>query len=522
MRIRLPATIWVVLLLLIAGDRNAAAQGNRVVTIEDWPNAYIERLQRRGHMTDLNPTDFPYREREIVRSMANVNRDDLPSLERIWFDALAEHFSRSLPGGEETVVGGSFTGRLRAADGRRLDPLRPIDNEARAYQAAVIQFYGESRRWIAHFGLRHDWYYDRDPDAIDTANRLFIRSEDAYVGYGGKLVSAYVGRYHFHWAPLADDALFISSNPRSFDAIDFRIGGRKVSLRSIFGELDSITADGRYTGAAGADSVLVGSERRLIVAHRIDWRPSRHFQLTALESTIFSGSNTSLSPRLLNPAHGWGFESDNRPKNDENNGLLGGLVWMNFDRLTIHGQLLIDDVDLQGTTDEPWSYALAGSIVYAGIAQRADIGFRLTLVASRTFNADQVEGQYIYVNRGIATQFSDYVHGRFFGDIYLDDIVRGLSVSPRFELLRQGEFDMRDPFPDDELGSLLTGTIEDTYRGAVRVYYQPSRRWWVGADLGVNHVRNAKHIDGAVDTRFSGMLTVGARVSISSGIDLWN
>ena len=499
----------------------SAAQHNRVVTIEDWSYRYIERFQRRGLMTDLNPTDFPYREAEIMQSLSSIERSDLGRLERMWFDALMERFPVPAADTTATIVGASFTARVDAADSERLDPLRPLGSDLHAYQAGLIQFFGESGRWVGHFGMRHDWYYDRDPDAIDTANRLFIRSEDAYAGYRGGFVSAYAGRYHMHWATLADDALFISSNPRSFDLIDLRLGGRKFSLRTVYGELDSITGDGRYTGAAGADSVASGSEKRILVAHRIDWRPSKHIQITALESTLFSGPNTSLSPKLLNPVHAWGFESDNRPKNDENNGLLGGLVWMNFGRLTLHGQVLMDDLDLQGQSGEPWSYALSGSVVYGGVTPRVDAGLRLTVVAARTFNADQLEGQYIYVRRGLATQWSDFVHGQLFSDIYLDDVVPGLSISPRIELLTQGEADMRDPFPDKDVDEILVGTPEYTYRGGVQIYYQPSRYWWAGVDLGVNHVRNASHTEGVSDTRFSGMVSVGARISITSAVDLW-
>jgi hypothetical protein len=522
MHMRALAAAVAALFLLVPAPTPCYAQGNRVVAVEDWAYRYVERLQRRGYMTDLNPTDFPYREGEIAASLDRLDTTELGKMERYWFDMLVERFQSPSAGASDAVVGGSFTARLDAADSERLDPLRPLGSDPHAYQAGLVQFFAESGRWIAHFGMRHDWYYHRDPDAIDTANRLFIRSEDAYAGYRGRLVTAYAGRYHSHWAPLSDDALFVSSNPRSFDAIDFRFGGRKVAMRAVYGELDSITGDGRYTGAAGADSVTAGSEKRFLVSHRLDWRPSRHVQITALESTLFSGPNTSLSLKMLNPAHAWGFESDNKPKNDENNGLLGGLVWLNFGRLTIHGQMLMDDLDLQGQSGEPWSYALSGSVVYGGLTPRLDAGVRLTVVAARTFNADQLEGQYIYVNRGLATQWSDYVHGRVFGDIYLEDLIPGLTLSPRIELLSQGEADMRDPFPQDDVDEILVGTPEHTFRGAVAVFYQPSKYWWAAVDAGVNHVRNAGHADGITDTRFSGMVSVGARISITRAVGLWD
>ena len=39
------------------------AQGNRLLPTSDHAYEYIVRLQRRGHLLDLNPTSLPYREK---------------------------------------------------------------------------------------------------------------------------------------------------------------------------------------------------------------------------------------------------------------------------------------------------------------------------------------------------------------------------------------------------------------------------------------------------------------------------
>ena len=59
----------VLLLLLLAPT--VLAQPARLVTPDDWAAHYIERLQRRGHLLELNPTLLPYREADL--------RDALPS-----------------------------------------------------------------------------------------------------------------------------------------------------------------------------------------------------------------------------------------------------------------------------------------------------------------------------------------------------------------------------------------------------------------------------------------------------------
>ena len=101
------------------------------------------------------------------------------------------------------------------------------------------------------------------------------------------------------------------------------------------------------------DSVRVGNKRRYLAAHRWDWRPSRNFMLSAMESVLYSGSNAGLSLKYLNPLHPFTFVVDNRPKNEENNGFVTGLLWAQFKRLTVHAQMMVDDfkeIDEVGST----------------------------------------------------------------------------------------------------------------------------------------------------------------------------
>lgn len=489
------------------------AQANRIVPVNDWSYDVIERFQRRGFMTDLDPTELPYREEQIKRSLAGIPRARLSPVERSWIRLLESEYGSQQ--GDRTAAGFTFGGEARSTNSRRLDPLRPIGDAVRIYQALYLHAFIDRGDLIAQIGARHDGFYDRDPDGFDTGLRLQARSEDAYVGFGGRFISVYAGRFDNHWAPRHDEAPLLSNNPRSYDQLKIRVGGSRFSVHSVLGELDSVTGDGRFTGVAGDDSVATGSERRYIVAHRLDWRPSRHVHVAMLESVLYSGRNAGISPKYLLPTHVWLFEADNVPKNDENNAFLGGMIWLNFGRTTIYGQLVMDDFDVLGS-GEPASFILSGSAIQAGIFDRVDVGIRATLVASRTYNALQNEGKYVHLLRGLGTQFSDYVHGTAFADIYLDEFVRGLTVSPRIDVLAQGAADIRDPFPeDDEVPTILVGQVADTYRSSVELNYQPVRYFWVRADIGLNHVRNADHVKDRTRTRLVGLLQFGARVSLT-------
>jgi len=498
----------------------ASAQRHRFVPVEDRVYNDIRRLQLRGHLRDLNPTALPYREREIAEALSGLNLQDLSNEGRVWARRLITRFrfnpvrSNEVAAGVETAFGAS------AVNSERRDVLRPIDHRLRGFEHILLRAYLEKGPLIAHFGARHDLYYDRDPDGISPVNRLKARPEDDYIGYDGALASLYLGRFANHWGVYDAPATVVSANPRAYDQLNFRLGGKRLSLRSLLGELDSITADGRFTGIAGDDSVRAGSERRYVAAHRIDWRPNPGIVLTLMESAVYSGSNSGLSLKYLNPFSLAILTVDNRPKNDENNGLIGGSVWIQIRRTTFFGQLMFDDFDILNR-QEPASFALVGNISNAA-AHNLDLDAGIEIVAARTYNTGQPEGKYLYLDRGLATQFSDYVHASTSAHWYLDRTLPGLTLSPQVEYLAQGESDIRAPFPPKEstIPTLLYGTIERTVRGSVRLEYQADSRWWIAADLGLNHVSNEHAIAGRSSTRIVGQVEFGIRLALDRAINL--
>src|SRR5690625_7603182 len=106
----------------------------------------------------------------------------------------------------------------------------------------------------------------------------------------------------------------------------------------------------------------------------------------------------------------------------------------------MNGQLLIDDIDIMNESGEPVSVALAGRAVWA-TRGAWDVGLTAKLVTARTYNTHQTEGQYLYLNRGLATNFSDFVSAGFFADHYADGWLDGLRLTPRLDYLGNGTFD---------------------------------------------------------------------------------
>lgn len=501
--------------LLLAGllccGAAVQAQQNRLLPVDDWAYAHIQRLQRRGFLLALHPTALPYSYGEVAAALRTVDRSALNDAERRWITLLKRAVGMDQKR-DAPSAGAVLDAGLTATDSRRLDVMRPLDDKGFLYPTAMLRLYWDGGPVVAHMGIRHDLYYDEDPDGLDAAKRLIMRNENAYIGYRGRWAAAYLGRFGNHWGPRGQTAVLISDNPHPYDQLNLRIGGKRFALRSILGELDSMEPEGVYTGRAGDRSAGpdAGSIRRYVAAHRFDWRPSKYFNLSLMEAILFSGENTGFSLKYLNPVNLAILTTDNTPKNDENNGLIAGALWAHANRWTLQGQLLVDDFDFINGK-EPASIAVTGSLVYA--AGYAHFGLHGTLVSARAYNAAQIEGQYLYLLRGLATQFSDYIEAAGFVDLYLDRWVPGLSLSPQIQWLAQGEGAVINrPYPEDEEAFVLQGNAVRTWRVGARMRYQPSPYWWLRADAGLNRIQNEGFIEGNDTSRPAAQVALGVQI----------
>ncbi len=503
--------------LLILSPPLVNAQGNRLLSTNDSTYEYILRLQRRGYLLELNPTSLPYRRGEVIEALSRMDTTGLGSSELHWVNLLRQKLKPDRTSQDGASVGHTLMLGTDLINSDRLDVLRPLGNSVNFFwHAAGITGYLDVGSAVAEMFIYHSQYYDQDPDGFDSALRMRARSEHSYLGWNQRWISAYVGRWDLHWSAPEDPSTILSNNARSRDQISLRIGGDRASITAVLSELDSAINGQYYTGRAADDSVQFSNNRRFYAAHRWDYRPTKKFMVSFMESAIYSGASSSISLKYLNPVNSFTFVVDNVPKNDDNNGFLAGLLWAQFKRLTLHGQLMVDDIRLQSNTGpETLTFALIGSAVYA--LSKADLKFTLETITSRAYNAPQVEGQYIFLNRGLATQFSDYVHMSLFTEFYMDHRISGLRFGPKLDLLFQGERDMRQPFPgnSESIRNLLDGNVARTIRGSMKITYQPKHWWWIAADGGYN-------LNSDYDHQFTGLINVGIMLTLDTTIKLWD
>lgn len=546
--------LLVALIAVVWGPTEVRSQSGRLHTLDETIYDYVERLQLRGHLLELNPTAAPYSDRALRTALETIDRSELSQPEAGWVERIrrrldpteqrldltereggsstrssdthgetspshpseSERTSRAEKKGEsDPNLTAGITGTAGAVTtvGRRLSVLRPLGDEIHAYPFAELGGLVAGPRWAASASLRHDLYYDRDPDGIDAVKRFMLRSENTYAGYEGDVFSVYLGRYARHWGALGDPSTMLSANPRTFDHLALRLGSSTLSVRGLLGELDSMNEDGTFTGRAGGTGESGDGIRRFFAGHRWDWRPSRSLQLTLMETAIYSGPGASPSLKWANPLQPFLVMVDNVPKNDENNGLVGLMLWARSAPVTFHGQLLVDDVDLKGVAGEPASIAALGTVTWAGAAPRLDLKAILSMVAARAYNAPQGEGRYMYLNRGLAGQFSDYVRAGLAADWYASGTLSGLWISPRVELLLQGEADYHQPYPPNRGGppTVLAG---QTYRRAhlgVGLRYRPNPYWSIRLEPGLNLTSDADHVADRSSVRPSGRFELHLR-----------
>ncbi|MBO6576354.1 MAG: hypothetical protein JJ896_16705 [Rhodothermales bacterium] len=467
------------------GSQAALGQASLFIPLDDPVYEDIRLAQTLGLLHELHPDRLPYTALEVRRAATG---GDHPLVQAV-LHALPRSASEA---------GTGYTGRmgLRAASHRRLDPARPLE-DAELYPYLESGLHYLDGRLVARAAFRADAYWDRDPDGLDSVLRAFMRNDQSYVGLAGDRASLHLGRIATHWGLPGGSGLLVSENARSFDALQFRLGNDTWTLTSMLGELDSMTGDGRFTGTAGDDSVRTGSDRRWMSAHRLDWTPSPRFTLSILEAALFSGPNAGLSLKYLNPTQFLVLAVDNRPKNEENNALLGVMITARPDAWLLHAQLMVDDVDLF-FGDEPASFA-AAVVAEHRVRPRLVMRAHAEAVASRTYNTFQPEGRWLYLQRGIATQFSDYVQTRLGAEF--SNAAFNLHIEPYLQGIWQGERDIRQPFRfDDTFATLLVGTVERSLRAAVRVRARRDRGYLI-LDAGFNRISNDRHISGALRTQ---------------------
>jgi hypothetical protein len=505
--------VFVLSLIILTFPDRGMAQQSSLFPSEDPSYEIIERLQRRGHLTELNPSLRPYSYRALRSAIQNMDTSKLTAIESEWYSQLNALIGQE-DDTDELITRFGVAAAMMQSSSKRYDPLRPLGSKPYADPRAEFTAVMGWQNVVAASGVTHDMFYDRDPDGLDLVNRFFMRGENTYIGFSSRFFDLYVGRFGTHWNRMGIEAPLIGDDVRQYDKIAIRIGNERLSLNSIYGELDNLDSVGVFSGRG----FKAGNVRRYAFAHRVDWRPISALTVSIFEGDLVSGANAGLSLKYLQPFHVVFFEQDNTPKNYENNLMVGAGLHYTKGRVSATGQFILDDIvilDRKTVKDEgrlePATSQSTIIVTVGGVTPNVDIGISGSLVSSMSYRTDQKEGQWTYSQRSLGTPFADYAHIRLFADWYANHLANGLTLKPALHFLAQGTGNFRDDFNKSYsdgrlLPAFLSGTETITVRPSVIIDYRLYNLWvdqngtskgWelnVSADLGLNFVRNQHHV----------------------------
>lgn len=497
--------------LLVAGSSVTQARQAPYVAVDDPMMPFVEAAVLEGLAPGWNPNSWPVSQQHLVSWLQESAETSH------WLNGTSKRLLQRLPqpGGLTDHVHTDLRAGARLATQDRRGLVHYQEMDELSWQPMLLsRTWFQAGSWTASLGLRFDRYYEVDPDGMDAAHRWLSRAEDAYIARNGQWVDFFFGRMGRHWGAQGGDGLQLSQNPRPMDHMSLRLGGDRLFIESVLAELDSFTGDERATGTAGADSVRSGSIRRMLAAHRLSLAITDRWTVGLSHSTLYSGQNAGFSFKFANPFNVALYEIDNRPKNDENNGMVSAFFAYRGTRSLAHGELLLDDVDVLNGS-EPASIAATVSVRRSALMPDVSGGLKATVVTARTYNSEQTTGQLSYLGRGIGTQFADYVHVRGHADWMR---FPGWILRAGVDVLRQGEADFRGPLPDFDAATLLTGTPETTIRPFMRIMGLSATGLDVAAEAGWNTMSDYLHRSGVSRSELTASVSISYRVSGSRSL----
>lgn len=517
----IPSTFKKVLVLgvlLFAINSTGMAQSSVKVSLSH-PSVYdaISALQSRGHVVELTPDRLPYSIGEIKTALQRMDRSELMEVERYWLERLESDLDELSP---RQKISGKDALHLQLSSGveftntRRRDVYRPLAYSTHTWPFAHAAGTFSKENWSVHTRVRFDYYYDSDPDGLDAVNRLYSRNEESYLGYQDEKISFYVGRIENHWGVYEEPAGLLSTNPRTFDQVQFTLGGSTLSFTLLYGMLDGMNGDSTFTGETRFDQV---SFNRFLALKRIDWRVSDALRLSFREGIIHSGRNAVPDFRYLMPGSFYFFSEAAAPYDDQQNLLMGFSGWYQKKGWTLHSEFVLDDLIFNRKKrglNEKSNFAYSFMARYAIPQKPADLSLRTHIASYQVYNTDYPETRYLYLGRGLASQNTDFIHTELRVNFYGTGRWKGWKVTPYTGILHQGEQKINQPFaPKRDSGVILplvvTGVPEKTVRSAVSLQFTGSKIFWMNADVGLNSIRNQDHQTGDSGFRFTGLLRLG-------------
>ena len=499
------------LLLVLCAGPLAAQQASAYLPLDHWTMPYIEHLIAARVMADPTPLTRPLREADVARALREVDTlttsAAVTATVRRLLAALGDEDSgpRYRIDGSAGVAAATYPLRDPLEIGRGAPPRAPGADRGFVNGGLALQV-----RLGALVAVTQPYFDTRlkyDPEYFGKKDRVIAgRNAAAYLDARWRYAELFFGSLSRNWGPPQLGSLLVSPSAYSYDHLHLVVGTPRLQLQALLTQLDDLT------DSAGTVN------HRYFIAHRLLARPGDHTSLALWEGEVAAGPGRTLEPWFANVLNlGLLVEYD---QNVQVNSLLGADLETQLAGLTVFGQVLIDDVQIDRRTQadsEPPSYGvtLGAQGAVGGVSWTAYYT-RVTNLTYRTPNpAETVERRFVGLGRG----FSDYDQATLTASVIA---APGLLVSPEVTLVRQGEGDFRRPYPPisayGTTATILSGVVERTLRAAVSGSYAHGAHLGLKFDAAVHRVSNERHVTGRTGTKFVGSVAVTYRFSKQGGL----
>jgi hypothetical protein len=220
-----------------------------------------------------------------------------------------------------------------------------------------IRFVNVTARHMLHVDSRYDDdpYYPAHPERF-----LRGRIEEATLQVDWKYGFFRLGRQNRNWGPFPDRSLLVSSNPYTFDAVEFGLFSDYFEFRHLFAPFSS--------NRSSIDSDGGASLNRYLTAHSLNFIFGKWVTFGITETVLFTRQDAMPDLQYINPLSIYSVVNTNY---EGNGNLMLGFQWIihpGIEALSIRGQLVFDDfqVDDKIATDkEPTHWGIDAGIYWS-------------------------------------------------------------------------------------------------------------------------------------------------------------
>lgn len=414
----------------------------------------------------------------------------------------------------------SFLPQLRAT--RDFGVTNPSHKGAPAIESAfVYQGYkplpqGEKTReptapWLTLYSEFEGHNFDSPPPEGKTAEQRVERWRGGYTGNfkrgymqigprasallfnnAGQL-NLLVGRDSLFWGASPYTSVGISDNSPPFDM---------VKLTGMFGKLKATAFTAQLDATWYDDGSKRYLARRYISGHRVDYQCNDRFEMGVSEWVLYGGDAQTLEWKYANPITFY-YALQYNAKADDNVMFAFDAAYRPIDGLRLYGEWLADDFQYVPGANDPHAVAwLCGVEWYPRRIGARQLGIHI---------------EYVHVNRWAYTHLVPENQFTHFGDIIghpisTDSDTFTFSASYQFTqnaqakfnaaVSRNGEGTVADRFYGEDFKALPfpTGVVERITEIGGQFSYRPRDAWNVLLRYRWEHIRNAAHRQGEVNT----------------------